>query len=76
MITGVDHVVLYAADAEATIGFYRDVLGCTVLYEHEWRAGQRPVFGLRLGHADGIYLNVHPPGRELHPRANNAAPGG
>lgn len=76
MIIGVDHVVLYSADADATIDFYRQVLGCTVLFEQEWRSGQRPVFGLRLGDADGIYINVHPPGPELHPRARQALPGG
>ena len=30
-IEGIDHVVLYAADQEATVRFYEDVLGCRVL---------------------------------------------
>jgi catechol 2,3-dioxygenase-like lactoylglutathione lyase family enzyme len=73
VIAGIDHVVIYAGDTERTIAFYRDVLGATVEGEDEWRAGRRPVFGLRF--ANGWYLNVHPAGRELHPRAALARPG-
>jgi glyoxylase I family protein len=29
-LRGIDHVVIRAARAEATIAFYRDVLGCTI----------------------------------------------
>jgi catechol 2,3-dioxygenase-like lactoylglutathione lyase family enzyme len=73
VIAGLDHVVIYAGDTERTIAFYRGVLGATVEGEDEWRAGRRPVFGLRF--ASSWYLNVHPAGRELHPRAALARPG-
>jgi catechol 2,3-dioxygenase-like lactoylglutathione lyase family enzyme len=74
MIEGLDHVVLYSGDAEATLAFYRDVLGCRILREAAWRGGDSPVFGIQLG-SEGSYINVHPNGRELHPRAAYARPG-
>jgi len=69
-----DHVVLYAGDSEATIAFYRDVLGCTIEFEDEWRSGTYPVFRIRF--TAGHYVNVHPGGAVLTPRAVAAAPGG
>lgn len=74
MIEAIDHVVLYSGDSEATIAFYRGVLGCTIELEDEWRAGRMPVFRLRF--APGHYVNVHPSGAVLTPRAAAPAPGG
>ena len=69
-----DHVVLYAGDSERTIAFYRDVLGCTIEWEEEWRSGRMPVFRIRFN--PHHYVNVHPSGAVLTPRAAAAAPGG
>ena len=74
MIEGIDHVVLYSGDSERTIAFYRDVLGCTIELEDEWRAGRMPVFRIRFD--PHHYVNVHPSGAVLTPRAAAAAPGG
>ena len=74
VIDEVDHVVLYAGDSERTIAFYRDVLGCTIDLEDEWRRGRMPVFRIRFN--PHHYVNVHPSGSVLTPRAAAAAPGG
>jgi catechol 2,3-dioxygenase-like lactoylglutathione lyase family enzyme len=74
VIDGLDHVVLYSGDSEATIAFYRDVLGCTIELEHEWRNDGYPVFRIRVNLHH--YVNVHPSGSVLTPRAATAAPGG
>ena len=74
MIEGIDHVVLYSGDSERTISFYRDVLGCTIELEDEWRAGRVPIFRLRF--TPDHYVNVHPSGSVLTPRAAAPSPGG
>ncbi len=74
MIDAIDHVVLYSGDSERTIAFYRDVLGCTIELEDEWRAGRMPVFRVRFD--PHHYVNVHPSGAVLAPRAATASPGG
>jgi len=74
VIEAIDHVVLYSGDSERTIAFYRDVLGCTIELEDEWRSGRMPVFRLRFN--SDHYVNVHPSGAVLAPRAGTAAPGG
>ena len=66
--------MLYAGDSEATIAFYRGLLGCTIELEDEWRSGTYPVFRIRF--TAGHYVNVHPSGTVLTPRAAAAAPGG
>jgi catechol 2,3-dioxygenase-like lactoylglutathione lyase family enzyme len=73
MIEDIDHVVIYSGDSERTIAFYRDVLGCTIGSEEEWRAGRSRVFQIVLNNFR--FLNVHPSGSELHPRAATALPG-
>jgi catechol 2,3-dioxygenase-like lactoylglutathione lyase family enzyme len=73
VIDAIDHVVLYSGDSERTIAFYRDVLGCVIAGEDEWRAGRRPVFQIRVN--DTTFVNVHASGHELHPRAVTALPG-
>jgi catechol 2,3-dioxygenase-like lactoylglutathione lyase family enzyme len=74
VIDEVDHVVLYSGDSERTIAFYRDVLGCTIELEREWRDQGFPVFRIRFN--PHHYVNVHPSGSVLTPRAAAAAPGG
>jgi len=60
-IAGFDHLAITAADPEATMAFYRDVLGAEVLYEQKWRAGETPVFSLQVG---ANRINVHDPVRD------------
>jgi catechol 2,3-dioxygenase-like lactoylglutathione lyase family enzyme len=74
VIDAIDHVVLYSGDSERTIAFYRGVLGCTIELEDEWRGGRMPVFRLRFD--SHHYVNVHPSGSVLTPRAAAPAPGG
>ena len=62
-IAGFDHVAITAADPEATMAFYRDVLGAEVLYEDKWRAGAIPVYSLQVG---ANRINVHDPVRDEH----------
>ena len=62
-IAGFDHLAITAADPEATMAFYRDVLGAEVLYEEKWRAGAIPVFSLQVG---ANRINVHDPVRDEH----------
>lgn len=38
-VTGLDHIVLVTSDVEATVAWYRDVLGLELLQLDEWRAG-------------------------------------
>ena len=57
MISGIDHVVLVVRSIEEALTFYREVLGCEVLGEAEWRRGERPFPSLRVGAAN--MLNVH-----------------
>lgn len=57
MISGIDHVVLVVRSIEETLAFYREVLGCEVLGEAEWRRGERSFPSLRVGAAN--MLNVH-----------------
>jgi catechol 2,3-dioxygenase-like lactoylglutathione lyase family enzyme len=73
VIDEIDHVVLYSGDSERTIRFWREVMGCTIELEDEWRRGAIPIFRIRLSPAH--YLNVHPSGAVLTPRAATPAPG-
>jgi catechol 2,3-dioxygenase-like lactoylglutathione lyase family enzyme len=73
LIDDFDHVVIYAGDSERTIAFWRDVIGCEILGEAEWRAGTGRVFRIKV--SDHSFINVHPSGSELHPRAELARPG-
>lgn len=73
MISGIDHVVLVVRSIEETLAFYREVLGCEVLGEAEWRRGERPFPSLRVGAAN--MLNVHQVGQPVDPEARNPQPG-
>jgi catechol 2,3-dioxygenase-like lactoylglutathione lyase family enzyme len=73
MIDEIDHVVLYSGDSERTIRFWREVMGCTIELEDEWRQGAMPIFRIRISRSH--YLNVHPSGTVLTPRAATPAPG-
>ena len=60
-IAGFDHLAITAADPEATMAFYREVLGAEVLDEDKWREGKRPIFSLQVG---ANRINVHDPVRD------------
>ena len=60
-IAGFDHLAITASDPEATMAFYRDVLGAQVLYEEQWRSGRFPIYSLQLG---SNRINVHDPVRD------------
>ncbi len=46
-VLGIDHVVLRVADLDAALGFYRDILGCSV----EREVSSLGLVQLRAGHA-------------------------
>lgn len=71
-VRGFDHVALTVRDPEATIAFYRDVLGAELLYADEWRAGRLPVAILQLG---ANRLSLHPAAAPVAPHATLPAPG-
>lgn len=48
-VTSLDHFVLRVRDLEASLVFYRDVLGLEVLFFDEYRAGTRPFVSVRIG---------------------------
>lgn len=48
-VTGLDHFVLRVRDLDASIGFYRDLLGLPIEMLEEYRAGTRPFVSARVG---------------------------
>ncbi|MGI9432093.1 MAG: VOC family protein, partial [Myxococcota bacterium] len=55
-IRGLDHVAITCADPQATMDFYKRVLGATTHFEDLWREGKIPVFLLQVG---ASRLSVH-----------------
>jgi len=49
-VTALDHFVLRVRDLEASLGFYRDILGLPIEFLDAYRAGQRPFVSARIGH--------------------------
>ncbi|HAK64275.1 MAG: VOC family protein [Pseudomonadota bacterium] len=72
MIKGFDHYAITVADMEATLAFYRDVLGAEILWEKQWREGKMPVFSMQLG---VNRMNVHPASKPMSPHARQPMPG-
>ena len=48
-VTALDHFVLRVRDLDASLGFYRDILGLPIEFLDEYRAGQRPFVSARIG---------------------------
>jgi catechol 2,3-dioxygenase-like lactoylglutathione lyase family enzyme len=48
-VRSLDHFVLRVHDLEASLRFYRDLLGIAVEYEDAYRQGTRPFVSLRVG---------------------------
>ena len=47
-VTGLDHVVFVVSDVEASVRWYRDLLGCQVERLEEWRRGEVIFVSLRI----------------------------
>ena len=73
MLAAIDHVVLVVRDLEQAIRFYRDVLGCRVLREAEWRRGEARFPSVAIG--SGQMLNLHQAGTPVNPEAVNPQAG-
>jgi catechol 2,3-dioxygenase-like lactoylglutathione lyase family enzyme len=71
-VAGFDHVAITVADVDASIDFYRRVLGAELMYEDVWRAGKMPVAVLAIG---ANRLNVHRAASPGSPRALAPTPG-
>ena len=69
MLAAIDHVVLVVRDLERSLAFYRDVLGCRVLREAEWRRGEARFPSVAIG--GGQMLNLHQAGSPVTPEAAN-----
>jgi len=48
-VTGLDHFVLRVRDLDASLCFYRDVLGLKIEFLEEYRSGTRPFVSARVG---------------------------
>jgi len=48
-VTSLDHFVLRVRDLEASLHFYRDILGLPIECLEEYRAGTRPFVSARVG---------------------------
>jgi catechol 2,3-dioxygenase-like lactoylglutathione lyase family enzyme len=48
-VRSLDHLVLRVRDLDASLRFYRDLLGLTAENEAEYRRGVRPFVSLRVG---------------------------
>ena len=73
MVAGIDHVVLVVRDIERSLAFYRDVLGCRVLREAEWRRGEARFPSVAIG--PDQMLNLHQAGSPVTPEAANPQAG-
>ena len=75
-IRAFDHVALPARDPEALIAFYKR-LGCPIIHEQEWRAGDYPLFAIQVG--EHAKINFHAPALWQNPsfeaRGPTAQPG-
>ena len=69
-VTALDHLVITVADLDATIAFYRDVLGMKA--EGFTPADGTARWALKYGHQK---INLHVAGAEFEPRARRATPG-
>lgn len=69
-IDALDHLVLTVASLEATIAFYRDILGMEV-EEFQPADGTRR-YALKFG---GQKINLHVAGQEFKPHAKHLGPG-
>ncbi len=65
-VTGLDHIVLFVADAERSLAFYRDLLGLGTERYDEWRTGDAPFVSVRIGEGTIIdLLEREPDGKNM-----------
>jgi catechol 2,3-dioxygenase-like lactoylglutathione lyase family enzyme len=66
-VTGLDHIVIVTPDVEATVGWYRDVLGLEILGLDEWRDGTLLFPSARVDATTIIdFLSGEPSGENLN----------
>ena len=66
-VRGLDHVAITCADVEATLDFYKRVLGATTHYEDLWREGKIPVVLMQVG---ASRLSIHDAASPASPHAD------
>ncbi len=71
-VRGLDHLAITVADVEATLAFYKRVLGAASVFEDLWRAGKIPVVILQVG---ASRLSVHAAAAPAKPHALAPKPG-
>jgi len=71
-IRGLDHVAITCADIDATLEFYKRVLGASTHFEDLWREGKIPVVLLQVGESR---LSVHAASSPAKPHALAPTPG-
>lgn len=71
-VRGLDHVAITCADVEATLDFYKRVLGATTHYEDLWREGKIPVVLMQVGESR---LSIHDAASPASPHADAPTPG-
>ncbi len=71
-IRGLDHVAITCADIDATLEFYKRVLGASTHFEDLWREGKIPVVLLQVGESR---LSVHAASSPAKPHALVPTPG-
>ena len=71
-VEGLDHLALTVVDVEATLAFYKRVLGATSIFEDLWREGRIPVVLLQVG---ASRLSIHDAASPASPRAARPTPG-
>jgi catechol 2,3-dioxygenase-like lactoylglutathione lyase family enzyme len=64
-ITGADHTNWRVRDLEASLRFYRDVLGLTPFGLEEYHRGERPLVSLRV--TEGFILHLIPTTEDFEP---------
>ena len=71
-VRGLDHVAITCVDPDATLAFYKRVLGAKTHFEDLWREGKIPVVLLQIG---GSRLSVHSAEAPAEPHARVPMPG-
>jgi len=71
-VRGLDHVAITCSDVEATLDFYKRVLGATTHYEDLWREGKIPVVLMQVG---ASRLSIHDAASPASPHADAPTPG-
>ena len=71
-VRGFDHIAITCADPDATLDFYKRVLGATTHFEELWREGKIPIVLLQVG---ASRMSIHPAKAPAKPHALLPTPG-